>query len=140
MNMHSTLMAGAAFGLFLLMMAGCDRPAGSSFKYHPLNGAWLATDGTIFHFRDDGTFHGVNLNHREIWGNWVILSDRRIGFQSLLHDSYYRPQYAIIRESNKDEMDYIVTGGNRFILAERIPTEEAITTIEEIVAPQVHNP
>lgn len=98
-------------------------------RSHALIGAWKASDATIFVFRDDGTFHGLDWRKREIWGNWVELSPNRIGFQSLRHDSFYRPQYAVIG-GDKESMDYIVTGGTSFIHSERIPIKEAYTIIE----------
>ena len=107
---------------------------------HALVGAWLATDGTVFIFRKDGTFHGFDFRPKEIWGNWVTLSATRIGFQSLLHNESYQPQYAIIDKSNKDSKDYIVTGGNSFIKAARPPVEKAEAAVEVVVEPQVHHP
>jgi hypothetical protein len=68
------------------------------------------------------------------------LSATRIGFQSLLHDSSYPPQYAIIGKGTSDEMDYMVTGGTNFIHAKRISTEKADTAIELVAEPQVHSP
>lgn len=64
----------------------------------------------------------------------------RIGFQSLLHDSFYRPQYATLRDGDPDRMDYIVTGGTHFIEAERIDLLFARAEVERIIAPQVHQP
>lgn len=107
---------------------------------HLLEGAWQAEDGTLFHFRNDGTFHGIDFRKREIWGNWVTLSETRIGFQSLLHDSYYSPQYAVIDKSSKDQMDYIVTGGTHFLHATRIPTAKADAAIELVAGPGLHLP
>lgn len=121
------------------MFCSCDRPNFLS-SHHRLVGAWLASDGTIFHFRSDGTFHGIDYRKREIWGNWVTLSNSRIGFQSLLHDSFYQPQYAIIREADSDKMDYIVTGGVHFIAASRIDPAKADAAIEMVVRPDVHVP
>ena len=107
---------------------------------HVLVGAWLATDGTIFIFRADGTFHGFDCAHKEIWGSWVTLSASRVGFQSLLHDRSYRPQYAIIDKTDRDAMDYIITGGTSFIHAKRIPLTKAEDAVEVVVEPQVHQP
>jgi hypothetical protein len=97
---------------------------------HALVGGWKATDDTIFVFRNNGTFHGLDWHDREIWGNWVSLAPNRIGFQSLTHDSFYNPQYAVISE-DKNIMNYIVTGGTRFIEAERIAIDEAETIIDK---------
>lgn len=121
-----------------LIFCSCDTQ--QTQTKHPMIGAWLAHDGTIFNFRDDGTFHGIDLRKKEIWGNWVTLSKSRIGFQSLLHDSYYHPQYAIIQESNPDAMDYIVTGGTHFISASRIDPAKAAAAIELVVTPRLHLP
>jgi hypothetical protein len=125
------------FASFLL--TACEQPAPAP-RNHVLQGAWLADDGTIFIFRPDGTFHGVDFRRREIWGNWVKLSNQRIGFQSLLHDSYYNPQYAIIDPDDANAMDYIVTGGNNFIRAKRIPATEAQFAVDLIIAPEIHRP
>ncbi len=122
-----------------LLFTACEQPAAAP-RHHVLQGAWLADDGTIFIFRPDGTFHGVDFRRREIWGNWVKLSDQRIGFQSLLHDSYYNPQYAIIDANDANAMDYIVTGGNNFIRAKRIPPTEAQFAVDLIIAPEIHRP
>ncbi len=140
--MNPTRIRLGVFSLLAVMiglLAGCG-PSATNARTHPLVGAWLAEDGTIFDFRSDGTFHGVDFRKREIWGNWVTLSPSRIGFQSLLHDSFYDPQYAIIRERDADAMDYIVTGGNGFIAARRMETANARAAIEAVVAPQVHRP
>ena len=126
----------AATAMFL---CSCDQAAMQGQR-HPLVGAWLATDGTIFHFRDDRTFHGLDFRKREIWGNWVILSDSRIGFQSLLHDSFYDPQYAVIRKDDRNAMDYIVTGGTHFIPATRIDPSKADAAIELVIRPGLHLP
>jgi hypothetical protein len=107
---------------------------------HALEGGWLADDGTVFLFRPDGTFHGYDFRHREIWGNWVSLSKERIGFQSLLHDSFYNPQYALVDPTDKEQMDYIVTGGTHFIRAERISAGEADAAIQMVVKPRIHHP
>jgi hypothetical protein len=100
----------------------------------------LADDGTVFLFRPDGTFHGYDFRKREIWGNWVTLSNVRIGFQSLLHDSFYNAQYAILDATNRDRMDYIVTGGNHFIGAHRVTPEEAAAAVRLVVKSAVHRP
>lgn len=107
---------------------------------HVLAGAWLADDGTVFIFRADGTFHGFDYTHKEIWGNWVTLSPSRIGFQSLLHNASYLPQYAIIDKTDRDAMDYIVTRGSSFIHAKRIPLVKAEDAVEVVVEPQVQRP
>ena len=139
MHKHIILLAATLF--VILSFSSCNVPTQETNPpKHALVGAWLATDGTIFNFHDDGTFHGIDFRKKEIWGNWVTLSPARIGFQSLLHDSSYQPQYAIIDPKNKNEMDYIVTGGTNFIHAKRIATEKANTTIEMVAEPQVHSP
>lgn len=122
--------------LACLFLTACEPPRGA----HPLEGGWLADDGTIFVFRPDGTFHGIDFRKREIWGNWVTLSPTRIGFQSLLHDSFYNPQYAIINETNAARMDYIVTGGNHFIGARRVSPAEADAAVRLVAEPQVYRP
>ena len=129
-----TWFAGVA--LVSLSFAACEPPRGA----HPLEGGWLADDGTVFLFRPDGTFHGYDFRKREIWGNWVTLSDARIGFQSLLHDSFYNAQYAILDATNRDRMDYIVTGGNHFIGAHRVTPEEAAAAVRLVVKSAVHRP
>jgi hypothetical protein len=126
----------AGFALASLLLAACAPTRGG----HPLEGGWLADDGTVFVFRPDGTFHGYDFRKREIWGNWVTLSDARIGFQSLLHDSFYNPQYAIIDATNRDRMNYIVTGGNHFIDARRVDPGEAAAAVRLVVEPAVHRP
>jgi hypothetical protein len=133
----------ALTSLALVTFSSCDfqTPAQEANKpKHPMVGAWLATDGSIFDFRDDGTFHGIDSGKNEIWGNWVVLSPTRIGFQSLRRDSSYQPQYAIIGTGTPDEMDYIVAGGTDFIHAKRIPTDKANTAIDLVVEPQLHSP
>jgi hypothetical protein len=127
----------AAVAAFVL--SSCDSQSPRS-RDHVLVGGWLAEDGTIFNFRPDGTFHGIDWRRKEIWGNWVTLSDTRIGFQSLLHDSSYEPQYAIIDKANHDAMDYIVTGGTGFIHAKRIPPDKADAATELVVEPSLHYP
>lgn len=109
-------------------------------REHALIGAWLSSDDTIFHFREDGTFHGIDFKKREIWGSWVTLSRTRIGFQSLLHSSYYAPQYAIINQEDKNKMDYIVSDGTSFISAVRIDPKKAQATIETMIQNRLHNP
>jgi hypothetical protein len=129
--------------LCVFFTASCERPVISPDALEPkhaLEGGWLANDGTVFLFRTDGTFHGYDFRKREIWGNWVSLSDVRIGFQSLLHDSFYNPQYAIIDIANKDRMDYIVTGGTHFIPAKRISTADAEAAIKVVVTQGIHHP
>ena len=126
----------AVMALASLLVGACEpRRAG-----HALEGGWLADDGTVFVFRPDGTFHGYDFRKNEIWGNWVSLSRVRIGFQSLLHDSFYNPQYAILDEMNHDRMNYIVTGGNNFIGARRVDPEEAAAAVRLVVEPKVHRP
>lgn len=122
--------------LAAFLLTACEPPRGA----HPLEGGWLADDGTVFVFRPDGTFHGIDWRKREIWGNWVTLSPSRIGFQSLLHDSFYNPQYAIINATNTARMDYIVTGGNNFIAARRVPPAEAEAAVRLVAEPQVQRP
>lgn len=117
-------------------LAACQPPR----EAHPLEGGWLADDGTVFVFRPNGTFHGIDFRKREIWGNWVTLSPARIGFQSLLHDSFYNPQYAIINATDPARMDYIVTGGNHFIGARRVDPQEAAAAVRLIAEPEVHRP
>jgi hypothetical protein len=125
--------------LVTLVLSSCDSQ-GPRSREHVLVGGWLAEDGTIFNFRSDGTFHGIDWRSKEIWGNWVTLSDTRIGFQSLLHDSSYEPQYAIIDKTNHDAMDYIVTGGDSFIHAKRISPDKADAATELVVEPRLHYP
>lgn len=126
--------------VFAALLGACDGSRTAPPKEHALVGGWAATDGTLFHFRADGTFHGVSCAQKELWGNWVTLSDTRIGFQSLMHDSFYRPQYAIISENSRDQMDYIVTGGTHFIHANRVTPEKVVAAIELAVEPKVHRP
>lgn len=127
------LLVAALFVAF----SGCvSMPPNLYERKHALIGAWKATDGTIFVFRNDGTFHGIDWHHREIWGNWVTLAPNRIGFQSLTHDSYYLPQYAVISD-HKNIMNYIITGGKRFIQAERITNIQAADEIEEVLVSKV---
>jgi hypothetical protein len=57
-----------------------------------------------------------------------------------LHDSFYNPQYAIVDAMNPNRMNYIVTGGNRFIGARRVDPEEAAAAVRLIVEPKVHRP
>lgn len=97
---------------------------------HALAGAWLAEDGTVFRFRENGTFVGIDFRAREIWGSWVVLDDRRIGFQSLLNQSYYRPQFAVIA-AKPDEMDYSYSDRPGFIHAQRISDKDAEAIIAE---------
>ncbi len=126
----SSLLIGVAI---LFTLSGCTSSGRCVFaKSHTLVGAWKASDDTLFIFRNDGSFYGVDWKDHEIWGNWVQLSPKRIGFQSLRHDSFYNPQYAVISE-NKDAMSYIITGGTRFIKARRIKEKEAATEIEKIL-------
>lgn len=129
-------------GLALLVLAGCatrvkPAPAPEPPPRHALVGAWLARDDTVFVFRDDGTFVGVEMRGREIWGNWVTLDAARIGFQSLMHDVSYRPQYAVISAENPARMDYIVTGGTHFIPALRIGSDEAARRMAETLAGRI---
>ena len=77
------------------------------------------------------------MRGKEIWGNWVPLSEERIGFQTLMHKNYYRPQYAIIRKGDSDKMDYIVSDANYFIEAKRVPLEGAKQAVEILTAPGV---
>jgi hypothetical protein len=97
---------------------------------HPLVGAWLATDGTVFRFREDGTFVGIDYRAREIWGNWVRVNESRIGFQSLFHRGQYAPQYAVISD-NPNVMNYIYSQSDNFIKAERITDKDAEAIIAE---------
>lgn len=121
-------------GLAILLGAsGCTTTGRCVFvKSHKLVGAWKANDDTIFIFRNDGSFYGVDWREREIWGNWVELSSTRIGFQSLRHDSFYNPQYAVVSDDEKS-MSYIITGGTRFIKAQKIETREASAEIAKIL-------
>jgi hypothetical protein len=107
---------------------------------HALEGGWLGDDGTVFLFKSDGTFHGYDMHNTEIWGNWVSLSDERIGFQSLMHNSYYAPQYAIVDTADNDQMDYIIAGGTSFIHAKRLSVDKAEAAIKTVVDPQIHHP
>lgn len=139
MRYHLLIFAGLMIALF----SSCDQSReknSTSVSSHILEGGWLANDGTVFLFRADGTFHGFDFRKREIWGNWVTLSKDRIGFQSLLHDSYYSPQYAIIDKKDTNQMNYIVTGGTQFISAERLPIEEAEASIKVVIDRTIHNP
>jgi hypothetical protein len=83
------------------------------------------------HGRPPTTRHKI-----EIWGNWVSLAPNRIGFQSLRHDSFYKPQYAVISK-NENAMNYIVTGGTRFIKAERITIKQAEAAIEKVLVGKI---
>ena len=127
-------------------LGACDQEDSSpgylseSDRIHPMQGGWLGADGTVFHFRNDKTFHGYDFRHREFWGNWVVLSDERIGFQSLMHDAFYNPQYAIVDAENEQKMDYIVTGGEHFISAKRIPDNEAVAAINLVIEKSLHSP
>lgn len=94
---------------------------------HPMAGSWLATDDTIFTFRNDGTFVGKDCHGILIWGNWTKLDKARIGFQSLRHKSFYKPQFAVI---TPEGMQYAVSDGDRFIRAVRISDSEAARGIE----------
>lgn len=124
-----------------IVVAGCDRKVETvAIPRHVLVGGWKADDATIFVYRNDGTFHGVDWRQREIWGNWVKLSDERIGFQSLMHASYYNPQYAIVGKSDANRMDYIISDGTRFISATRIEAEEAEVLINASTQQSVHKP
>lgn len=129
----------AVLAFMISAFSSCNPPA-SKKAPHPLVGAWLATDGTIFDFREDGTFHGIDFRKREIWGNWVKLSETRIGFQSLLHKSYYHPQYAIIDSGSRDRMNYIVSDGQHYIQADRIAREKALAAIEVLIEPNLPKP
>lgn len=128
-------------GLALIVLAGCATRAKPAPEppppRHALVGSWLARDDTVFVFRDDGTFVGVDVRRREIWGNWVTLDAARIGFQSLMHDASYRPQYAVISAENPARMDYIVTGGTHFIPALRIGPDEAARRVAEALAGKI---
>jgi hypothetical protein len=119
------------------VFSGCASPGSRPHaQRHLLVGAWKAADDTIFIFRNDGTFHGVDCHKIEIWGNWVSLAPNRIGFQSLRHDSFYKPQYAVISK-NENAMNYIVTGGTRFIKAERITIKQAEAAIEKVLVGKI---
>jgi hypothetical protein len=126
----SSLLLGLAI---LFTLSGCTSSGRCVFaKSHTLVGAWKASDDTLFIFRNDGSFYGVDWKDHEIWGNWVQLSPKRIGFQSLRHDSFYNPQYAVI-SNNENVMNYIVTGGTRFIKAERITIKQAEAAVEKVL-------
>ncbi len=130
-------------GLIITLFCSCDQSQKhqtTAVSSHILEGGWLASDGTVFLFRADGTFHGFDFRHREIWGNWVTLSKERVGFQSLLHDSYYAPQYAIIANNDTNQMNYIVTGGTHFISAKRLSIEEAEASIKVVIDRTIHKP
>lgn len=127
-------------GFALLVLAGCAtraKPEPEPPPRHALVGAWLARDDTVFVFRDDGTFVGADMRGREIWGNWVTLDAARIGFQGLMHDASYRPQYAVISAENPARMDYIVTNGKHFIPALRIGPDEARRRMDEALAGKI---
>lgn len=120
------LLLAAAVAIFLFVGAG---------PRHPLVGSWLATDDTIFTFRNDGTFVGKDCHGKLIWGNWARLDNDRIGFQSLRHKSFYKPQFAV---ATWDGMKYAVSDGDRFIRAARISEADAakgIATADPLPSP-----
>jgi hypothetical protein len=127
-------------GMALFAVISCNRDSTKSAAAHALVGAWQAEDKTVFLFRNDHSFHGIDFVGREIWGTWVELSDSRIGFQSLSYDSSYRPQYAIIRTEDSNQMDYINTGNISFTAAKRIEPEKAQIFIEMTATPMLHRP
>lgn len=127
-------------GLALVAVISCNTDSNKSSTAHALVGAWQAEDKTVFLFRNDHSFHGIDFVGREIWGTWVELSDTRIGFQSLSYDSSYRPQYAIIRSEDSNQMDYINTGNISFTAAKRIEPEKAQIFIEMTATPLLHLP
>jgi hypothetical protein len=106
-------------GLCLALLSGC----GNSGAKHALVGAWQASDGTVFIFRDDGTFTGRDYVNRRIFGSWVSLDAERIGFQSLMHAGVYLPQYA---EVTPQGMRYAYSDGSRFVEAAKIDPAEAL--------------
>lgn len=133
MNVIKSLKNLAIGLVFVVAISGCATTyLFSEVKSHKLVGAWKAADNTIFIFRENGSFHGVDWQAREIWGNWVELSPTRIGFQSLTHDNFYRPQYAVI-STDENRMSYIITGGVRFITAERVDRKEAAAEIDRML-------
>ncbi len=121
------------------LLVSCS-PKDTAPAAHVLVGAWQAEDQTVFIFRDDHTFHGIDFRQIEIWGTWVKLSETRIGFQSLRYDGYYNPQYAIIHTNNFEQMDYINTGNPSFTAAKRIDLKKAEAFIEVTAEPKVLKP
>lgn len=89
---------------------------------HSLVGSWLASDKTIFSIRSNGTFVGKDMRGQLIWGNWVEIDKDRIGFQSLLHKTYYAPQFAVLTPKG---MQYAASDSDWFIRATRITDSEA---------------
>jgi len=97
---------------------------------HPLEGSWRSDDDTIFTFRHNGTFVGKDLRGILIWGNWVKIDGEKIGFQSLLHKSFYNPQYAV---STAEGMEYINSDSNNSIRAKKITESEASAGIDNAI-------
>jgi len=106
-------------GLCLALLSGCGNPGAK----HALVGAWEAADGTVFIFREDGTFTGRDYVNRRIFGSWVILDAERIGFQSLMHAGVYLPQYA---EVTPQGMRFAYSDGSRFVEAVKMDPAEAL--------------
>jgi hypothetical protein len=87
-----------------------------------IQGWWKAGDGTVFNFRGDKTFVGIDYHGTLIWGNWTKLGDDKYGFQSLYHAGYYNPQYAIMTANG---MKYARSNPTvSFISAKRISAAE----------------
>ena len=102
---------------FVMPCCATDHPA------HKLAGSWEADDGTIFIFREDGTFIGRDYINRRIFGSWVALDPERIGFQSLMHAGVYLPQYA---EVTPRGMRYAYSDGSRFVDAVAMDPSQAL--------------
>jgi hypothetical protein len=125
-----------------LLLSGCAHvhPCRLFEADHLIEGAWQATDKTVFIFRHDGTFHGVDYRSREIWGSWVKLSDNRVGFHSLLYDRSYSPQYAVVDPEDRNHMDYIMTGKIKFIETHRMKLADAESFVAQAVSASVVMP
>jgi hypothetical protein len=136
--MNPLLKSLALLCAIFVPLSSCSPPASDANPAtHPLVGAWQAEDSTLFVFRSDHSFHGIDFRGREIWGTWVKLSEIRIGFQSLRYDNFYAPQYAIIRPGDPSQMDYINTGNPSFTAAKRTDVKKAEAAIELIAEPKV---
>jgi len=104
--------------------------------HHALQGSWLASDKTIFSIRNNGTFVGKDLRGNLLWGNWVANDKDRNGVQSLLHKTFYAPQFAVL---TPEGMQYAASDQDWFIRATRITDEKAyagIATATPLPAPE----